>query len=47
MKITKKKIKEKLEEKGFLIDNYEMILIREIVEIIDTKLKFHKGFSIK
>ena len=45
MKITATKVKEELLIKGWVY--VDPFLVRDIIDIIDTKLKYHKGISIK
>jgi len=45
MKITATNVHKELEEKGWIC--IDKRLIRDIISIIDSKLKYHKGISIK
>jgi hypothetical protein len=53
MKITATKIIQELIEKGWDKNNLEQHqwivepLIKDVIKIIDSKLKYHKGISIK
>ena len=50
MKITTKKIIQELEKLGYRIEHFdrgEEVLIKDVRDIINEILKFHKGISIK
>jgi hypothetical protein len=47
MKITATKIIEELQLMGWHHTQVDELLIKDVIKIIDSKLKYHKGISIK
>ena len=47
MKITATKIIQELIENGWHHTQVDELLIKDVIKIIDAKLKYHKGISIK